>query len=120
MISISMDQPQTTVVVPAHTHQTFICDLRISNAHKRVLTFQLAVGAQAYIYFLGIGVSADVEINVILEGMHAQAHVYGLYVLRDTQKINITTRQEHNSHTTTSSLIMYGLLNDAAQATYKG
>lgn len=120
MIHTPLLQPHTKYTVQAHEHQTFMCDIQVSQPEQITLTFMLKQHAQAHIYFICIGMSADIEINLILDGEHAQVHMHGLYVLRDTQKIKIITRQEHKAKATTSSLIVHGLLNDAAQAFYHG
>lgn len=61
-----------------------------------------------------------IDLNIILEGEHAQAQVRGLYVLSDSQKVTIITRQEHRVPSTKSDLNIKGLLNDASASFYQG
>ena len=59
-------------------------------------------------------------LDIMLQGPGAQAQVRGVYLLHDSESIDITSAQMHQKSHTTSSLVLKGIVQDQAHAVYRG
>ncbi len=59
-------------------------------------------------------------LDIMLQGSGAQAHVRGVYLLSDSESIDITSAQMHQKSHTTSSLVLKGIVQGQAHAVYRG
>lgn len=60
------------------------------------------------------------DLQVKLEGRHAEVSLYGLYAVRGAQVVNHHTTVHHNCAETTSRQIYKGILNGKSRAVFKG
>ena len=88
--------------------------------HHIELSFLLEKNAFLRLELLIAHVTTTVSINCIMRGESSSAVINGAYIVRDTDKVTINTKQDHWVANTTSRLMMKGVLNDYAQAVYSG
>ena len=87
---------------------------------EQELIFELEANSSLEFVALLTGTIPELSITVHLMGENAQAHIKGLYILKDAQKLVFSTQQLHQAPHTTSSCTIKGILYDASYAQYKG
>ncbi|MDQ3023064.1 MAG: Fe-S cluster assembly protein SufD [bacterium] len=69
---------------------------------------------------LGTGAMMRRELHVELDAPGASAEMYGTYVARGKQRLDLHTHQLHNAPHTTSKLLVKGALFDRSRASFSG
>ena len=99
----------------------FLCMYTARTDIELSLVFHVSAGAEVdAVLLFAQGAHMQCNLAVHLMGERAQAHIRGLYAVRDKAQVQITTLQHHQAPHTTSTLTMRGMLNDAAHASYHG
>lgn len=87
---------------------------------KRELIFELEAQSSLEFFALLTGTIPELSIIVHLMGENAQAHIKGLYILKDAQKLLFKTQQLHQAPHTSSSCTIKGILYDTSYVQYHG
>lgn len=87
---------------------------------EQELIFELSAYSSLELVVVLSGKIPELVVSVHLLGVHAQAHIKGAYILKDTQKIIFKTQQFHRAPHTSSSCTVKGILYDASFAQYHG
>lgn len=107
------------ITIQAGVH--FSCIYDKSNYEHVDIIFHLQRDAVLNcVLLIADGERIGINLALSLEGEYAQANVRGLYALTGSQQLAIITSQHHKAPHTSSNLIIKGMLNDHAQADYRG
>lgn len=104
-------------IAAGQTVQIIVDDAYDTHQH---LEFELARDSSLELIVLLRGIIPELSISVRLIGENAQAHIKGLYILRDVQAVTFKTQQIHQASHTTSSCTIKGIMYDSAYAHYHG
>lgn len=91
-----------------------------SMAHATELIFELERDSSLDLLIILRGITPALSITVRLNGINAQAHIKGIYILKDDQRVTLETKQLHYAAHTTSDCSIKGILYDASCAHYHG
>ncbi len=106
--------------IPADTTATFIKIHEGENSLEASWHFELEAGSSVILCPIIVG-NGNISLSIKAQ-LHenAQLVVAGAYALSGTQTCSITTRQEHHGASSTSNLVINGIVADAAYLQYQG
>ncbi len=87
------------------------------------LPSEFAVGQDAHLDIVIVilpGVSKDVELTVRLDGTGAEAHISGLYILPEQERVNIHLTVMHNFPSCVSRQLFKGIVGGTAASAFTG
>lgn len=118
-----LKQKQLILKICDYVHiNFFVCTTtQLDESRNLSLSFEVGGHAQCHVMFAYSG-NGSFSAHAVLDmqGMHAQVSLHAIYVCYGTGGATLKVEQKHSAESTTSSVVMRTVVEDAALCSYEG
>ncbi len=118
----SSSHQATEVIVHDYAHLTLVYDQK-SEATCLESNYRFELGAQAKVtlfILLPTSEQCTFKADIALQKSGAEVDVYGLYVVKGQQKVELLIQQRHLAPNTRSNVVIKGILLDESKTSFNG